>query len=81
MPVMPHASESYQPRLGDAVEDVRRGKVGKVMGFEGPYVQLRPIGGGVEWDVALSGLRKLTLIEAQSAGVAAANARSTGGQP
>ncbi|MFE9647376.1 hypothetical protein ACFYO0_25310 [Streptomyces sp. NPDC006365] len=30
--------------------DVRGGRVGEVMGREGGYVQLRPVGGGREWD-------------------------------
>jgi len=69
---------TYTPQLGDTVEDTRRKRVGKVMGFEGPYVQLRPIGGGIEWDAGPDELRPLTLTEALSAGVAAANARSRG---
>lgn len=32
------------------VIDSRTGRVGQVMGREGPYVQLRPPGGGREWD-------------------------------
>ncbi|MGW3664012.1 hypothetical protein [Streptomyces sp. NPDC005141] len=30
--------------------DVRDGRLGQVMGHEGGYVQLRPPGGGREWD-------------------------------
>lgn len=69
---------AHKPNLGDTVEDTGRRKVGKVMGFEGPYVQLRPIGGGVEWDAEPGKLRPLSLTEALSAGVAEANARSRG---
>ncbi|MET7892776.1 hypothetical protein [Streptomyces mirabilis] len=32
------------------VVDVRDGRVGQVMGREGGRVQLRPVGGGQEWD-------------------------------
>ncbi|MFG2227468.1 hypothetical protein [Streptomyces sp. NPDC048644] len=35
---------------GRYVVDARDGRVGRVMGQEGPYVQLRPPGGGREWD-------------------------------
>jgi hypothetical protein len=35
---------------GEYVVDVRDGRVGQVMGREGGYVQLRPVGGGREWD-------------------------------
>ncbi|GAB3119272.1 hypothetical protein GCM10027160_33090 [Streptomyces calidiresistens] len=38
------------PVPGAVVRDVRRGWVGIVMGHVGPYVQLRPEGGGREWD-------------------------------
>jgi hypothetical protein len=37
-------------RPGTYVVDVRNGRVGQVMGREGGYVQLRPPGGGKEWD-------------------------------
>ena len=30
--------------------DLRSGRIGEVMGRVGGYVQLRPIGGGREWD-------------------------------
>ncbi|MEV6050320.1 hypothetical protein [Streptomyces sp. NPDC052107] len=30
--------------------DLRNGRIGEVMGRVGGYVQLRPIGGGREWD-------------------------------
>lgn len=69
---------AHKPAIGDTVEDTARRRVGKVMGYEGPYVQLRPIGGGREWDAEPRHLRPLTLIEALSAGVAEANARSRG---
>ncbi|MGW6358787.1 hypothetical protein ACWFR5_27335 [Streptomyces sp. NPDC055092] len=36
--------------IGAYVIDVRDGRVGQVMGREGGYVQLRPPGGGREWD-------------------------------
>ncbi|WP_149830307.1 hypothetical protein [Streptomyces tailanensis] len=71
----------HKPAIGDTVEDTDSRKIGKVMGFVGPFVQLRPIGGGREWDAEPGNLRRLTLSEALSAGVAAANARSRGERP
>ncbi|GHH86383.1 hypothetical protein [Streptomyces capitiformicae] len=71
----------YEPRVGDTVEDTSSKRYGKVMGSEGPYVQLRPIGGGREWDARTDRLRLLTRAEALRAGVAAANARSRGERP
>jgi hypothetical protein len=71
----------YEPALGDTVEDTGRGRFGRVMGFEGPYVQLRPIGGGREWDADPEHIRRTTLSEALRADVKAANARSRGERP
>lgn len=68
----------YEPTVGDTVEDTSSRRVGKVMDFVGPLVQLRPIGGGLEWDADPGKLRPLAPYEALSAGVAVANARSRG---
>ena len=71
----------YKPNIGDNVEDTASRGVGRVMGFEGPFVRLRPIGGGREWDAGPGNLRLLTVHEALSKGAAAANARSRGERP
>ncbi|MCX5141872.1 MULTISPECIES: hypothetical protein [unclassified Streptomyces] len=42
--------EACTPEPGSFAVDVRDGRVGRVMGRVGPYVQLRPPGGGAEWD-------------------------------
>lgn len=42
--------EPCMPKPGSFAMDVRDGRVGRVMGRVGPYVQLRPPGGGAEWD-------------------------------
>jgi hypothetical protein len=52
------------PEVGSYVLDGRDGRVGQVMGCDGGYVQLRPPGGGQEWqcpaaDVGLAGPREL----------------------
>lgn len=72
------AESTYEPRIGETVEDTEHGRIGKVMGFEGPYVQLRPIEGGREWDATSERLRPVPVGEALGAVVAAANARSRG---
>nr|WSY50687.1 hypothetical protein OG999_11540 [Streptomyces sp. NBC_00886] len=41
--------EERQPK-GALVHDTTRNELGYVMGHEGPYVQLRPVTGGREWD-------------------------------
>ncbi|WP_424918263.1 hypothetical protein [Streptomyces sp. wa1064] len=67
------------PRVGTAVRDVGSGRVGLMMGHEGPYLQLRPLGGGREWDADPARLRPLGPAELLSAHVAEANARSRTG--
>lgn len=36
--------------------DSRDGRIGEVMGHVGGYVQLRPLGGGREWDCPVEAL-------------------------
>ncbi|MET9086185.1 hypothetical protein ABZX77_30650 [Streptomyces sp. NPDC004237] len=69
---------TYEPRLGETVEDTEHRRIGKVMGFEGPYVQLRPIEGGREWDATPEKLRPVPVAEALSPLIDAANRRSRG---
>lgn len=61
---------------GKVVHDTARDRVGRVMGHEGPYIQLRPLAGGREWDAAPDHIRVLTSHELLSALLAVANARS-----
>ncbi|MCC3776864.1 hypothetical protein [Streptomyces sp. UNOB3_S3] len=45
-------------RIGDIVVDTRSGRIGQLMGREGPdVVQLRPVRGGIEWDCPVSAIR------------------------
>ncbi|WP_316729119.1 hypothetical protein [Streptomyces sp. 11x1] len=67
----------YTPGIGDLVYDEVSHRIGEVMGQTGPYWQLRPVGGGREWD-ARATLRPATAAEKLSAGVALANAQSRG---
>ncbi|MFS8200612.1 putative ATP-grasp-modified RiPP [Streptomyces sp. CWNU-52B] len=75
----PVTTAQYKPGLGDTVEDTQRQAIGRVMGFVGPYVQVRPVDGGREWDALPDRLRPVPLTKMLSVGVAAANARSLGG--
>ncbi|KUO23082.1 hypothetical protein [Streptomyces dysideae] len=70
----------YTPQIGDLVYDEATRKVGRAMGHVGGCWQLRPPGGGLEWD-ANGPLRPATAAEKLSAGVAMANARSRGETP
>ncbi|WP_030610045.1 hypothetical protein [Streptomyces sclerotialus] len=66
------------PAKGSYVVDTRFGRIGEVMGHEGPYVQLRPPGGGREWDCPPGDAREATPRERLAARTALANARSRG---
>lgn len=67
--------------IGAYAFDTKTGRVGVVMGHEGPYVQLRPIGGGREWDCEPGSVRTATQAERLRAATAYANARSRGEVP
>ncbi|WP_367325804.1 hypothetical protein [Streptomyces sp. HUAS ZL42] len=62
---------SYTPRIGDLVWDGDMRKIGRVMDKIGPYWQLKPPGGGREWD-AHGALRPATAAERRSVGGAQA---------
>ncbi|MFH9958394.1 hypothetical protein ACH4OX_29805 [Streptomyces roseolus] len=72
---MPGSSTDLPP-VGAIVLDTARNHVGRVMGAEGPYFQLRPLGGDREWDVEPTHLYPLTGAELLSALVAETNTRS-----
>ncbi|MGW6054434.1 hypothetical protein [Streptomyces sp. NPDC055189] len=44
--------------VGALVVDTARMRMGCVMGHEGPYLQLRPPGGGREWDADPARIRE-----------------------
>jgi hypothetical protein len=62
-----------QPINTLVVDTSRSDKIGYVMGHEGPYVQLRPPGGGVEWDADPTRVRPATDTEALRARVTEIN--------
>lgn len=70
-----------KPPIGSYAVDTCTGRVGRVMGHEGPYVQLRPVGGGKQWDCVPESLRAATTIERLRAATAYENARSRGEVP
>ncbi len=61
---------------GAVARDRFTGRVGEVMGCEYGCIQLRPLGGGVEWDVARENFEPIQQDEAVSARLKVANARS-----
>lgn len=56
----------YTPRIGDLVHDEATCKLGLITDRIGPYWQLRPPGGGREWD-ARGPLRPATPAERHTA--------------
>lgn len=55
------------------VVDTKTNKIGYVMGNEGPHLQLRPPGGGREWDVDPTEVRHATKTEVLRARVTELN--------
>ncbi|MEU5306756.1 hypothetical protein ACH4YO_41345 [Streptomyces noursei] len=66
------------PGAGAYVVDTRDGRVGRVVGREGPRLRLRPVGGGREWECAPEVARCATAGERLRAETRYANARSRG---
>lgn len=67
---------------GTLVVDTQRNKPGYVMGHEGPYLQLRPVTGGREWDANPDRVRRADDKERQQAmreRTRALNSASSGG--
>lgn len=48
------------PVVGALVVDTATNRIGYVMGREGPYIQIRPPGGGREWDANPERVREAT---------------------
>lgn len=61
------------PDAGALVVDTATNKIGYVMGREGPYVQIRPPGGGREWDADPDRIREATRNETLRARVSEVN--------
>ncbi|MFW3463131.1 hypothetical protein ACN24K_22725 [Streptomyces microflavus] len=69
-------NEDGIPEVGVAVHESTSGRVGLVAGHRSPYVLLRPLGGGREWEADPAHLRPLSRAEFLSAQLAEVNARS-----
>jgi hypothetical protein len=60
--------------------DTQRERVGQYMDYVGGRVQLRPVGGGKEWEVSPGVLRRPTAEELRRAGVLRTNSRKNKGR-
>ncbi len=77
----PETSREHPRRWepGETVKDTATGRVGRVMGHEGPRYQLRPLNGGREWDADPEALEPASQSDALSPAVAEANWRARWG--
>ncbi|WP_327268499.1 hypothetical protein OG233_11500 [Streptomyces sp. NBC_01218] len=77
--VLPNGSGHAVPAPGTLMVDVSRGdRVGEFRGVSGPYWAIRPVRGGLEWEVAPENTRPATPTERLRAETARCNARSRG---
>jgi len=72
--------DAYDLEIGTLAKDTARDEVGEVRGHVGPYVQMRPQDGGLEWDARPENVQPLSPAETLSAKVAQANRRSGSGE-
>ncbi|MFJ2230921.1 MULTISPECIES: hypothetical protein [Streptomyces] len=70
------SNEQTRPAIGELAKDTVRGRVGVVMGEVGGRVQIRPVGGGVEWDALPDSVVELSAREGLSARLTVRNGNS-----
>ncbi|MFC9813335.1 hypothetical protein ACFVJM_14870 [Streptomyces virginiae] len=73
---MTATDHSPQPAIGDTVRDTRHNRIGIVTDRLGPYLQLRPLTGGREWDADPAHVEPATPPEVLRARLAEVNSRS-----
>ncbi|MFE3637191.1 hypothetical protein [Streptomyces sp. NPDC059168] len=73
------SNQQTRPGIGELAKDTASGRIGVVMGEVGARVQIRPIGGGVEWDARPDNVVALTVREELSARLAIRNGNSRDG--
>ena len=69
------------PVVGSILYDGELGRVGEYRAKAGPYLLLRPLGGGREWEAAPGDVRPATPAEQLSAKVRAANDQTVRNRP
>lgn len=78
--LVPMASnQQTRPGIGELAKDTASGRIGVVMGEVGARVQIRPIGGGVEWDAKPDNVVASTAREELTARLAIKNGNSRDG--
>jgi hypothetical protein len=67
----------HPPARGTLAVDTSRDRLGVVMDHRGPYLQLRPRGGGIEWDALAEDVRAATQDDRLRLSVRELNERSS----
>jgi len=73
------SNQQTRPGIGELAKDSARDQIGIVMGEVGGRVQIRPVGGGTEWDVMPDNVVALSPREELNARLAIKNANSRDG--
>ncbi|MBG0853764.1 hypothetical protein I2W78_18395 [Streptomyces spinoverrucosus] len=73
------SNQQTRPVIGELAKDTARGRIGVVMGEVGGRVQIRPIGGGTEWDAMPGNVVAPSAREELSARLAIRNGNSRDG--
>jgi hypothetical protein len=72
------SNQQTRPGIDELAKDTASGRIGVVMGGIGARVQIRPIGGGVEWDALPDNVVPPTAREELSTRLAIKNGNSRG---
>lgn len=67
------SKQQTRPGIGELAKDTALGRIGVVMGEVGGRVQIRPVGGGMEWDAMPGNVVTLSAREELSARLAIRN--------
>jgi hypothetical protein len=70
------SNQQTRPGIGELAKDKASGRIGVVMGEVGGRVQIRPIGGGVEWEAMPGNVVAPSAREELSARLAVRNGNS-----
>ncbi|MGV9337148.1 hypothetical protein [Streptomyces sp. NPDC003688] len=70
------SNQQTRPGIGELAKDSATGRIGIVMGAVGGRVQMRPVGGGIEWDAMPDNVMAPTAREELSARLAIKNGNS-----
>ncbi|MEU3184830.1 hypothetical protein ABZ707_11590 [Streptomyces sp. NPDC006923] len=73
------SNQQTRPGISELAKDTATGRIGVVMAEVGARVQMRPVGGGIEWDAMPDDVVAPPAREELSARLAIKNGNSRGG--